>query len=120
MLILRALIDSGSSYYAGMIKKLKEARGRGLLYVDVIKKKHTMYIIGFDDGFSAAFLYQAYLKAKKKGLKVSLFYAKWIEPNDLPEDVKRLGEKWVSEKLNEEEVTHLKNISITEYMLSRR
>jgi len=75
--------------------------------------------MSLDDGFSASFVYMAYLKAKERGLDAKLLYARFIDESWLPEEVKKLGEKWVDKKISSKEIETLKKITITEHMLER-
>ncbi len=117
MLILK--VESNSAYYVRIFKKLKRVMKRYPIHVDVFQRGETIYMISLDDGFSVAFLYQAYLKAKERGLKTDLLYARYIDEDWLPKEVKKLGEKWLSMKLSEKEVELLKNTHITEYVMER-
>lgn len=119
MLLLKVLAKSEKRYIRNLITKFKRVRLRYPLHVDVVNKDGQVYILSLDDGFSATFVYQAYFKAKESGLEADLLYARHIEPESLPEEVRRIGEKWSRKRLNKREVAYLKNISITEHMLSR-
>ena len=117
MLILKVSADP--MYYKNTLLKLRRVLKNHPIHVDIIRRRETIYLMSLDDGFSVAFLYQAYLKAKEKGLEADLLYARYIDEDWLPEEVKELGRKWLSMKLSEKEIESLKNIHITEYIMGR-
>ncbi|MCC6055930.1 MAG: hypothetical protein LM583_04575, partial [Desulfurococcaceae archaeon] len=89
------------------------------IHVDVFAREDTIYVMGLDDGFSAMFVYMAYRKAKEKGLRANLMYAMYIDESWLPEEVRKIGEKWLYAKLGAKEVEALKKITITKHVLDR-
>jgi hypothetical protein len=105
--------------YNDLVSKLKRVRRRVPIHADVFRRNVAVYVLALDDGFSCAFVYAAYLRAKEKGLKASLAYVRSIDESFLPEDVKRLGEKWAHGKLSWEEIEKLKGMTITEHVFSR-
>lgn len=117
MLILK--VDAEPVYYNSISSKLRRVLKRHPIHVDLFRREGTIYFISLDDGFSVTFLYSAYLKAKEKDLKAELMYAKYIDPTLLPERIKELAEKWLSRGLSCREIEELKNINITEHVLSR-
>ena len=117
MLILK--VEYNPIYYNNTLLKLRRIMKNYPIHVDIIRRRETIYLMSLDDGFSVAFLYQAYLKAKEKGLEADLLYARYIDEDWLPEEVKELGRKWLSMKLSEKEIESLKNIHITEYIMGR-
>jgi hypothetical protein len=116
MLLLR--VEYSGSYYSSLLSKLAKIRRRAPIHVDVFSRKGTVFVESLDDGFSASFLYAAYLKAKGRGLKADMLYARYIDENLLPEEVRKAGRKWLSEGLSEEEAELLKSHSITERVLA--
>jgi len=117
MLILK--VEGNPIYYNTIREKLKRVMKNFPIHVEIIQRKGVIYLTSLDDGLSTTFIYSAYLKAKEKGLRTSLMYARYIEERWLPEEIRRLAEKWLFRGLNKREVELLKNISITEYMLRR-
>jgi len=117
MIIL--IVKYENVYYHNLIQKFSRVRKRTLLHVDIFVRENTIYIMSLDDGFSASFVYMAYLKAKERGLDAKLLYARFIDESWLPEEVKKLGEKWVDKKISSKEIETLKKITITEHMLER-
>jgi len=117
MLLLR--FEYGKELYDDLVSKVKRVRRRTPIHVDVFRRNVAVYVIALDDGFSCAFVYAAYLRAKEKGLKPSLAYVRYIDEGFLPDDVKRLGEKWAHGKLSWEEIEKLKGMTITEHVFSR-
>ncbi|MCC6023952.1 MAG: hypothetical protein LM600_04560 [Thaumarchaeota archaeon] len=117
--MLVALIEHNSVYYTNLLQKLDNVKKRIPIHVDVFARKGAIYVIGLDDGFSATFIYMAYLKAKEKGLNAKLLYAMHIDGSWLPEEVRKLGEKWLYQRLGISEIEALKKISITEHVFDR-
>lgn len=118
MLVLK-VEGPGSVIYKNTMRKLRKTRQRHPIHVDVIKRGGTIYIFSLDDGYSAAFIYQAYLKAKEKGLRASLLYARYIDEDWIPEEVREVGKMWLSKGLSAEDVKTLRGINITEHMFKR-
>jgi hypothetical protein len=117
--MLIAMIEHNPAYYESVLSKLNRIREKRSIHVDVFAREGTIYVMGLDDGFSVAFVYMAYLKAKEKGLNAKLLYARYIDESWLPEEVKKLGEKWLYKKLGMDEIEALKKITITEYVFDR-
>lgn len=117
MLLLKVEYDA--KYYADLLKKLTKLKRKSPIHVDVFSRRGTIFVIGLDDGFSVAFIYVAYLKAKKRGLRTSLLYARYIEENWLPEEVRRLAESWLSGEFSVKDADKLKSYSVTEHVLMR-
>jgi len=117
MLILK--VEKDQTYYRNVSNKLRRVMKNYPIHVDIIQKRGIIYLISLDDGFSVAFLYSAYLKAKKKGLKASLMYARHINEDWIPKEVRRLAEKWLSMRLSKSTIKLLKKLTITEYMIRR-
>jgi hypothetical protein len=117
--MLIAMIGYNESFYTNLIHKYERAKKRVSLYVDISTRRGMIYVIGLDDGFSAAFVYMAFLKAKEKGLEARLIYAMHIDGDWLPEDVRKLGEKWIYRKLGRKEIEELKKKFITEHIFDR-
>jgi len=111
--------DPDLGIYRNTARKLRKTKQRHPIHVDMIKRGGTIYIFSLDDGHSAAFVYQAYLKAREKGLRVSLLYARYIDEDWIPEEVRETAKKWLSKGLSAEEVKTLRGISITEHMFKR-
>jgi hypothetical protein len=63
--MLIAMIDYNESLYTNLIHKYKRAKRRASLHVDISTRKGVIYVSGLDDGFSAAFVYMAFLKARE-------------------------------------------------------
>jgi len=71
-----------------------------------------------DEALSIAFLYNVYLRAKRRGLNAEAMYATIVDLDAvLPEDVKKVGIAWSSRGLSKEEVSSLKNKFITANLL---
>jgi hypothetical protein len=117
--MLIAMIDYNESFYTNLIHKYNRTKKRASLYVDVSARKGMIYVSSFDDGFSAAFVYMAYLKARERGLEAKLIYARYIDDEWLPEDVKKMGEKWIYGKLSRKEIEELRKKFITEHIFDR-
>jgi hypothetical protein len=117
MLLLR--FEYGKELYDDLVSKVKRVSRRTPIHVDVFRRRVDVYVIALDDGFSCAFVYAAYLRAKEKGLKAFLAYVRSIDESFLPDDVKRLGEKWAHGKLSWEEIEKLKGMTITEHVFSK-
>jgi len=118
MLILKVM-GMSSSQVANIVRKLKRLRRKHSIHVDVIRRSDTVYFFSLDDGYSVAFVYQAYLKAKERGLQASLMYARYIDEDWIPEEIRVTAERWLSKGLSSREVKTLKGMSITEYVLGR-
>jgi hypothetical protein len=114
-----AMIEYNLTYYHNLIQKLNRVKEKAPIHVDVFAREGTIYIMGLDDGFSATFVYMAYLKAKERGLQVSLMYARFIDESWLPEEVKKLGKKWLYQGLGVKEIEELKKVTITEYVFDK-
>jgi hypothetical protein len=117
VLLLRFEYDR--DLYNDLVSKLKRVSARVPIHVDVFRRNVDVYVLALDDGFSCAFLYAAYLRAKEKGLKPSLAYVRFIDEGFLPDDVKELGRKWAHGKLSWKEIEKLKGMSITEHVFSK-
>ena len=117
--MLIAMIDYNESFYTNLIHKYERAKKRASLYVDIFARRGVIYVSGLDDGFSAAFVYMAFLKARERGLEARLIYARYIDGEWLPEDVKKMGEKWMYRKLDRIEIEELKKRFITEHIFDR-
>jgi len=116
MLILKI---SGDHLYEKTLTKLCRIKRKHPIHVDVFKRGDAVYLFSLDDGYSVAFVYQVYLKAKERGLQASLMYARYIDEDWIPEEIRRAAEKWLSKDLSSREVEALKGLSITEYVLNR-
>jgi hypothetical protein len=117
--MLVAVIEYNHTYYLSLIQKLNRVGRKAPIHVDVFTREGIIYVMSLDDGFSATFVYMAYLKAKEKGLNAKLLYARYIDESWLPEGVKKLGEIWLSRGLRNEEIETLKKITITEHIFDR-
>jgi len=117
MIIL--VVEYENTYYHNLIQKLSRTERRVSIHVDIFVREGVIYIVSLDDGFSVSFVYMAYLKAKERGLDAKLLYARFIDESWLPEEIRKLGEKWVDKKISSKEIETLKKISITEHMLDR-
>jgi hypothetical protein len=76
-----------------------------------------LYIITPDEALSIAFLYSVYLYAKQRGLEAKMYYVTSVDPDKLPEEVKRIGEVWIRRRLSNEEIAKLRNKFITGNLL---
>jgi hypothetical protein len=117
--MLIAMIDYNESFYTNLIHKYERARKKAPIHVDIFARRGVIYVSGLDDGFSAAFVYMAYLKARESGLEAKLIYARYIDGEWLPEDVKKMGEKWIYGKLSRKEIEELKKRFITDHIFDR-
>jgi len=117
--VLMLRFEYGKELYDDLVGKLKRVSARVPIHVDVFRRNVDVYVIALDDGFSSAFVYAAYLRAKEKGLKPSLAYVRYIDEGFLPEEVRKLGEKWAHGKLSYEEIEKLKGMTITEHVFSK-
>jgi hypothetical protein len=113
------MFEHDRDLYNDLVSKLKRVRSRVPIHVEVFRRNVNVYVLALDDGFSCAFAYAAYLRAKEKGLRASLMYARFIDEGILPAEVKELGEKWAHGKLSWEEIERLKEMSITEHVFSK-
>jgi hypothetical protein len=105
--------------YNDLVSKLKRVRSRAPIHVEVFRRNVDVYVLALDDGFSCAFLLSAYVRAKERGLRASLMYARFIDEGVLPEEVVKLARKWAHGKLSWEEIGRLKSITITEHVFSK-
>jgi hypothetical protein len=117
--MLIAMIDYNESFYTNLIHKYNRTKRRASLYVDMFVRRGVIYVRGLDDGFSAAFVYMAFLKARERGLEAKLIYARFIDGKWLPDDVKKMGEKWIYGKLSRKEIEELRKKFITEHIFDR-
>jgi hypothetical protein len=117
--MLQLKVEYEKSYYVDLINKLNKVKRKIPIHVDMFSRKGIIFITSLDDGLSASFLYSAHLKAKKKGLRSDLIYARYIKEDCIPEEIRRLGEKWLSGKPSNEDVQLFKSINITEYVFTR-
>jgi hypothetical protein len=117
--MLIAIIEYNRAYYYNLIRKHSRVGEKVPLHVDVFAREGAIYVMGLDDGFSATFVYMAYLKAKEKGLNAKLLYARYIDESWLPEEVKKLGGAWLLRGLRNEEIETLKKVTITEHIFDR-
>jgi hypothetical protein len=109
-------------YYRDLKNKLARVKRRIPIYIDIFAEKGTIFVISLDDALSTTFLYSAYLNAKERGLKSSLLYARYIEEDWFPEEVRVIGRKWLNKKykgLSKKEINLLKKCNITEYVFAR-
>jgi len=118
-IVLIAMIGYNESFYTNLIHKYNRTKKRVSLYVDISARRGVIYVSGLDDGFSAAFVYMAYLKARESGLEAKLIYARYIDGEWLPEDVRKLGERWIYKKLSRKEIEELGKKFITEHIFDR-
>jgi hypothetical protein len=117
--MLIAMIEYNKLYYGSSLRKLNRVGKKVPIHVDMFAREGTVYVMGLDDGLSATFVYMAYLKAKERGLQASLMYARFIDESWLPEEVKKLGKKWLYQKLGVKEIEELKKVTITEYVFDK-
>jgi len=117
MLIL--IVKYENVYYHNLIQKLSRTEKRVPIHVDIFIREGSIYVVSLDDGFSASFVYMAYLKAKEKGLNAKLLYARFIDESWLPEEVRKLGEKWMNKKISSKEIETIKKIFITEHIFDK-
>jgi len=118
MLILR-VIDPNLKLYSIAKAKLHRINRKHFTHIDVFKRGDYVYFLSLDDGYSVAFVYQTYLRAKERGLQSSLMYARYIDEDWIPEEIRRAAERWLSKGLSSSEVETLKRFSITEHVLNR-
>jgi len=118
MLVLK-MVGVSPSLYVNVVRKLSKVKRKHPIHVDVFKKGDTIYFFSLDDGYSVAFVYHVYLRAKIMGLQASLMYARYIDEDWMPEEIRRAAENWLSKGLSSREVEALKGLSITEYVLNR-
>jgi len=117
MLIL--IVKYENVYYHNLIQKLSRTEKRVPIHVDIFIREGSIYVVSLDDGFSASFVYMAYLKAKEKGLDAKLLYARHIDESWFPEEVRKLGEKWMNKKISSKEIETIKKIFITEHIFDK-
>jgi hypothetical protein len=113
------MIDYNKTFYKKLINKYNRTKKRASLYVDISARRGVIYVSGLDDGFSAAFVYMAYLKARERGLEARLIYARYIDGEWLPDDVRKLGERWMYRKLGRKEIEELGKKFITDHIFDR-
>ncbi len=117
MIILRLPKEDVPFAYQKAYKYRKNVK-QGLLLGDVAYSDSAVYFLVPDEALSVAFVYGIYLKAREKGMRVETMYATPIDLDKvLPEDVKRVGEAWVSRRLSREEISLLKNRLVTPSLL---
>ncbi|MEM1510455.1 MAG: hypothetical protein QW290_08030 [Sulfolobales archaeon] len=96
MLIIRIPRDQKTR---GIVRFVAEQLKKGNMLGEIARSSTYVYLYVPDEALSVAFAYMIYLRAKKEGLSVESLYS---IPADLerilPEDVKRIGEKWSSGK----------------------
>jgi hypothetical protein len=117
--MLIAMIGYNESFYTNLIHKYNRTKKRASLHVDISARRGVIYVSGLDDGFSEAFVYMAYLKARESGLEAKLIYARYIDGEWLPDDVKKMGEKWIYKKLSRKEIEELRKKFITDHIFDR-
>jgi len=117
MLIL--IVKYENVYYHNLIQKLSRTEKRVPIHVDIFVREGVIYIMSLDDGFSTSFIYMAYLKAKERGLDAKLLYARFIDESWLPDEIKKLAEKWMNKKISLKEIETIKKMSVTEHMFDR-
>ncbi len=111
MIVVRIL---KSKLAENMVAKFRRNVKQGLVLGDVAYSDTAVYFMVPDEALSVAFIYGVYLKAKEKGLNVDTMYAISIDLEKvLPEEVKSIGEAWISRRLSKEEIKLLKNKFIT-------
>jgi len=116
MLILR--LPKGKTAIRSIILKYRRNVKKGLLLGDLAYSNTAAYLIVPDEALSAAFIYSAYLKAKERNMRVEIMYATPIDLEEvLPENIKRIGETWLSRRLSKEEISLFKNRFITSSLL---
>ncbi|PUA31705.1 MAG: hypothetical protein B7O98_08765 [Zestosphaera tikiterensis] len=118
MLILK-VEDPDLNLYRNTVTKLNKIKQKHPIHVDVLKRGDIVYLLSLDDGYSVTFVYQAYLKAKERGLQTSLMYARYIDEDWIPKEIRRAAERWLSKGLSSSEVETLKKLGITEHVLNR-
>jgi len=117
--MLIALTEYNYAYYRKIIHKLSRIEEKVPIHVNMFASGGAIYIVGLDDGLSASFVYMAYLRAKEKGLDAKLLYARFIDESWLPEEIRKLGEKWIYKKLGKREIETLRKIFITEHIFDK-
>jgi hypothetical protein len=113
------MVEYENVFYHNLIQKLGRIEKKIPIHVNIITRDNTIYIVSLDDGFSASFVYMAYLKAKKRRLDAKLLYARFIDESWLPEEIRKLGEKWIYKKLGKREIETLRKIFITEHIFDK-
>jgi hypothetical protein len=68
---------------------------------------------------SQRLLYIWHVSRLERGLEAKLIYARYIDGEWLPEDVRKLGEKWIYGKLSRKEIEELKKRFITDHIFDR-
>ena len=114
--MLIAIIEYHPVFYVNLVQKFLYTKRRATIHVDIFKRRNSIYVIGLDDGFSATFVYMAYYKARERGLEASLMYARFIDEDVLPHEIKELGKTWLRKKLKREDIEKLKGMMITEHV----
>jgi len=116
MIIVR--IPRESHFISRVVKEYRRNVEQGRVLGDIARSDTAVYLIFPDEALSAAFLYNIYLKAKKKGLNVEAMYATRVDLDAvLPEDVKKVGIAWLSRRPPKKEIESLKNKFITPNLL---
>ncbi len=116
MLVLR--IPKEKTFINNIALKYRRNVKQGLMLGDVAYSDTAVYFMVPDEALSVAFLYSVYLKARERGMRVEAMYATPIDLDKvLPEDVKRVGEVWVSRRLSKGEINSLKNRLVTPSLL---
>ena len=100
------------SLYVGIVEKLRRSARRHPVFVDVIKRGDTIYVLGLDDGLTLAFIYKLYLMAREGGFQTALARLKYIDDSWIPEEVKRAAEKWLRQGLSSEEAQALRRLDM--------
>jgi len=103
----------------GILEKLRKARYMLRYSVDVIKRGDTIYIFALPDRLAAAFVYKIYLTAREYGLEAVLMYARYIDEDWIPEDVRRIAERWLKQGLSSEEIQRLRGSDIITHIFNK-
>lgn len=105
------ILEKKPSLAKNFAKKIKRNSTR--VSCEVLYGASHVAVTAPDNALSLALLYSLYTEARGYGLDAHLYYARDVNPDSLPEDVRRVGEAWTRRKLRKEEVAALKNRSVT-------
>jgi hypothetical protein len=87
------------NFYKNLVKRVERDIEEHNVNVDVFLRGDRIYVIAAKDNVSVTLAYVIYLKSKAKGFKVSMFYAKEVSEDKIPEKVKEIASLWLDTRI---------------------